>query len=864
MLGGCVCLFRVVDAWCVSVCLYLWMFQGCRCALVQSTRLSSEDVSRLYTNVFHEFCSMEEVHVAMKKVREGDSQWSCVGEHLLDVITEMKTAKERKEKLYWEGQLLNAGQHVNSHAATCPHPSSNTSCWGHTSSTPGKTRVEEEEQLCSERSLRKAARHSWAKSDPANMTFVTYLNPCLVLLNCNVFRLVTEGVRGMLASPRQRHSTGVRGQAWGCMSASDVLRLTDVKYDVIARLLYADMLQEHHNADVWEALSPWQRREEEVRLGDLAEEALEDDDVLRLAELPGAFRIYRTCSESSRGCVTAVSLLYKFNTSRQQEKASLTVLAERLDKESLSLMSLHVRLATLKAEREETCNAAYLVAQQCWDMWPQVYSPCREEQAASLLHSPDVEEHLRDCQLSQQTFLQLLVLSQEQTRKQLVHLLHGVTLEDVQKPAPTKSPKADCVKRLQQIRHTCERSSEIKKALSDICGTPTEWSQDQLEQVSLRLLTHVLELQEKQTSSLLQDLMNKGEQHLQGLQEEYESKLREDQHGNLLQLISTEASSTTSDTHWIQEQVPDQGTCSGPAENQNLTAGSPRSLTTTSSHADGGQTEGVPNKQAVCAGCGLTLGGPPYLEVSCVAAEVDEEAEDEEESQTKKQKDEEEDALDTLTRSSQPEDHVRPEEDSVNVQTETLEGQSTAGKPEMEKLRSCLSPIPHSVLEPRHPGPAMSSQIVQKGEMKKHCSKAERKTGRSSPAQDRPLVSSLEREKTVRKLVDVHRRAERKRQRDRERHHLRVQERLSIIQSRKAEDQVFERRHRDSMRHLTKELSQEDKSQQKTLVREKLEQLRRERSFIMQSRRNKNAAGLKELLEPVQVHSTPQDPHTST
>ncbi|XP_061917885.1 uncharacterized protein LOC133659167 [Entelurus aequoreus] len=862
------------------------MLQVCRCALVQSTRLSPEDVSRLYTNVFHESCSVEEVHVALKKVREGDSQWSCVGEHVLDVITEMKTAKESEEKLYWEGQLLNAGQHVNSHATTCPHRSSKTSCWRHTSSTERKTRMEEEEQLCSVRSLHKAARHSWAK-------------------------LVTEGVRGMLASPGQLRSTGVRGQAWGCMSASDVLLLMDVKYDVVTRLLYADMLQEHHNVDVWEALSPWQRHEEEVRLGDLAEEALEDDDMLRLAELPGAFRIYRTCPESSRECFTAVSLLYKFNTSRQQERASLRALAERLDKDSLSLMCWHIRLATLKAEREKTSNDAYLGAQQCWDMWPHVYSPCREEQAASLLHSGDVEEHLRDCQLSQQALLQLLVLSQEQERKQLVHLLHGVTLEDVQKPAPTKSPKADCVKRMKQIRHTWETSSEINKAQSDISRTPTEWSQDQLEQVSLRLLTHVMELQEKQASSLLQDLMNKGEQHLQGLQEEYESKLREDQHNNLLQLISPEASSTTSDTHWIQERVQGQMTCSGPAENQDLTAGPPQSLTTTSSEVNGGQTEGVPNKQAVCAGCGLTLGGLPYLEVSCVAAKMDEDAEEEEEEESqRKNQDEEEDAW-----SSQPEDHARREEDAVNVQTETLEGQSTAGKTEMEKLRSCLSPIPHAVLEPqdssdvqrRHLAPAMSSHtvdvkdrpvvsptqdrpvvsptqdrpvvsptqdrpVVSPAQDRPVVSPAQDRPVVSptqdrpvvSPAQDRPVVSSLEREKTVRKLVDVHRRAERKQQRDRERQQLRVQERLSIIQSRKAEDEVFGRRHRDSMRHLTKELSQEDKSQQKTLVKEKLEQLRRERSFIMQSRRNKNAAGLKELLEPIQVHIRPEDTDSST
>lgn len=44
---------------------------------------------------------------------------------------------------------------------------------------------------------------------------------------------------------------------------------------------------------IWETLLPWQQCKEEEGLGDLAEEALESGDMLGLAELPGAFRIYR-------------------------------------------------------------------------------------------------------------------------------------------------------------------------------------------------------------------------------------------------------------------------------------------------------------------------------------------------------------------------------------------------------------------------------------------------------------------------------------------------------------------------------------------------------------------------------------------
>lgn len=38
---------------------------------------------------------------------------------------------------------------------------------------------------------------------------------------------------------------------------------------------------------------PWQQQKEEEELEDLAEDALESGDMVCLAELPGAFRIYR-------------------------------------------------------------------------------------------------------------------------------------------------------------------------------------------------------------------------------------------------------------------------------------------------------------------------------------------------------------------------------------------------------------------------------------------------------------------------------------------------------------------------------------------------------------------------------------------
>ncbi|XP_066540862.1 inner centromere protein [Hoplias malabaricus] len=114
----------------------------------------------------------------------------------------------------------------------------------------------------------------------------------------------------------------------------------------------------------------------------------------------------------------------------------------------------------------------------------------------------------------------------------------------------------------------------------------------------------------------------------------------------------------------------------------------------------------------------------------------------------------------------------------------------------------------------------------------------------------------LQREATMRSLVHIQRRAERRWQRDRDRQLLRVQERLAIVQNRKSDEDLLGLTQEDAFRHLTTSLQQEDEEHQKILVREKLQQLRRERSYILQSRRERNTAGFKELLAPTAQHMT--------
>lgn len=63
-------------------------------------------------------------------------------------------------------------------------------------------------------------------------------------------RLATEGVQSLLSpSAWQGQCPGVRGQAWGCVTLSNVLLLVEVKYDVVTHLLYTEMLQEHHSKE---------------------------------------------------------------------------------------------------------------------------------------------------------------------------------------------------------------------------------------------------------------------------------------------------------------------------------------------------------------------------------------------------------------------------------------------------------------------------------------------------------------------------------------------------------------------------------------------------------------------------------------
>ncbi|CAG5958091.1 unnamed protein product, partial [Menidia menidia] len=907
----------------------------CIAALYQSLGLSdgaefsAEDVSLLYLKVCHAPSSTSEAHAAMKKIAGGDSSWSCTGRNVLDVLLEMERERERKEMEY-------------------------------------------RDRARKTRRLKKAAKQCWV-------------------------RLASQGVQSILPSHSQDQRFGTGDQAWGYVSLSDILLLVAFKYDVVTHLLYTEMLQEHYTEHVWDTLLPWQQYMEVEVLEDLAEEALESVDMLRLAMLPGAFRIYKSCLDTSlKSCAdfgeqswSAVSFLNDLHTFRQQEQNTLSAMCQRMQGDTLKLLFLYIWLATLRAQREKMSYGALLAARQSWDTWPQVVAPCRAELAALLLHGQKEEEEKggKDDFVTpqQDAVIVLLVLSQELERKHLVKLIHEVSLEDLEVSGCTMPPddvseqeamKASCIKRLREIntwQKTQQGSSTPSKQTNSQTQMLGKGSQIQLGDGALLLLTHLMELQEVQASALLEALVDGNSQRIQGLRDKYEDEIKAARFPSLLHLLTSDPSPTScpmlipnlnenSTTEPRMCQTENGRSAEATAADSNKKAGVVMNEVQTADGLD---------RHDVCSGCGAVIEDLPYLEILCapdaqgdahdgLSAEGDPTEEEEGSVTNTSQSCQKQGSLITLAWSKRLETEAEPQRqdgESRRNQIQSTECEQTVHNRDGEELNSRAhhdSPsadqqnkaIEQMILNKRPNGDqsnekedssksdqvsmvADSLQNVQQhpvADSSEHaghpCSETSNHTApnempevemcpteakpeqwgfrepelsdreelipcqestvrrllhlrecevsgdgslskgaakRVSPPMEREAVSTMEREKTMRSLVDMQRKVEQRQQRDRERQLLRVQERLSIIQNRKAEEDLLGLNHTDRIKQLTQDLPTEDKSQQKTVVRERLEQLRRERSYIMQSRRDRNTAGFKELLAPVTLHSSVVD-----
>ncbi|XP_067358466.1 uncharacterized protein [Channa argus] len=1002
---------------------------------------SAEDVSRIYQKVFHVPSNTDEAQTAMKKfqISGGDKNWACVGENVFDVLLEMEREREKKEQLYWDLQLLNAGNLNTLHVMDTPvmidrdvqscldqsmnpktyHQSDSGASQSYTIDT-GRFKVlyvlynvsNFLQKLCTSKFAASFTCHAQRRSLVANnVTGVMRLKKAA--RQCWA-RLVSEGVQSTLPTSWQGKSVRVQGQSFGCVSLSDVLLLLEVKYDVVTHLLYTEMLQEHHTHCVWGTFLPWQQHKEYEGLEDLAEEVLVSGDLLHLAELPGAFRVYRSRVrayfrghlESREKSWSAISLLCELQTSCQQERDTLTVLGKRLDRDSMRLLCLYIRLATLRAQREKLSYSALLAARQSWETWPHVRSPCRAEQAVLWLQGEEEEqkEDFKFVSPQQQSVIQLLVLTQEQERKDLVKLIHGVSLEDLQVPECAVPPQEEsnmqsalrngCIKRLRQIHATLQtsngppleqgnphmqlQSKAQPQMQAHMRSKPAMWSQHQLEDCALLLLSHLLELQEVQASALLPELMDKSAQHI--LQDKYESELQAPSYINLLQLLMSD-DPLTSDSVFAPcenvtknsctDKMTSQSSWTAPTEAQNSRDGPGKALTVGSVRVQVADSTG---KQEVCIGCGAVMEELPYLEILCVSDQTSEthqkiaaesRAQDEGEgSTTAPQNYEKQGSLITLAWSKPPHNDTNYDtepadegteqsqdlQSSVKFQADSCEISSMVeqydetsreshneesgfkGLHETQSSNQQCNTKAKMTLEERHMidqthGEAISECDLQTQALvtdtlqelkpyandfcralaseetdvsedgvdvetcptaneselfrlrvlesshpddqecnlkaKPECDFAEVEAMREPMLMDREQVrepvSAMERERTMRNLVDMQRKVEQRQQRDRERQLLRVQGRLSIIQNRKAEEDLLGLKHTERLKHLTQDLPQDDKNQQKTVVRERLEQLRRERSYVMQSKRDRNTSGFKELLGPVALHSSETD-----
>ncbi|KAM7003489.1 uncharacterized protein LKV04_004544 [Tautogolabrus adspersus] len=971
---------------------------------------SSDHVSLLFQKVFHVPSNTDEAIAAMEKIAGGDKSWCCVGENVLDVLLEMEREREKKDELYWDLQLLNVGNLntlyvtdksvVNDpHRKELLHQSmeSNTFRKAHNQSEPDSfhpgsfgTQCPQRERLMGNKEqcgsvrgvkrLKKAARQCWAK-------------------------LVSEGLQSIFPSSTPGESPAVRCQAWGFVSLSDVLVLVEEKYDVVTQLLYTEMLQEHYTLSIWETLPLLQQHKEEEQLEHLAEEALELGDMLSLSELPGAFRIYRAYLGPSREETwSAVSFLYELHTFRQQEKDALTVLCKRLDRDALRLICLYIRLATLRAQRENMSYNALPAARQSWETWPHVKSPCRAEQVALWLHGEE-EKQKKDLisESPQQAVLQLLVLTQEQERKHLiksqvaqclkkkVHRYNAATSFSKVVFSPkiifcfpyyyAESPEQfalrnNCLTRLRQIYADLQAQNETMPTSNQTNPQPQlqidhlsskfeKWSQQQLEDCSLLLLAQMMELHEVRASTLLPALMDKSPHHVQALRDKYEYELQAQSFTLQLQISEARLTSVSMISPGLNftenssnQQITADGSCrSEPVDAQNSSSGPGKApmvdpIRGGSRELHAVQAADETDKQDVCIDCGAIMEDLPYLEILCVsdetsnphqplateggtpegdkgremkstqciekqgslialawskpsdddceaeAADEDRERSQEPESSLKTQVEPTE--IDHSTEETSPSEHNSRESDREEVKP-TMNQFVSTGFPGEKVL--CLS-NKHQIIIPQIRIPYFhnltSKERVfpdqfEKGEGISHMDTAvvqvemcptetdtelwdlrgpepafnSQATVDSSPAGKEEIresslleseragesVSAVERERTMRNLVDMQRKVEQRQQRDRERQLLRVQKRLSIIQNRKAEEDLLGLKHTDRLKHLTQDLPQEDKNQQKTIVRERLEQLRRERSYVMQSKRERNTAGFQELLGPVALQS---------
>ncbi|XP_056091986.1 uncharacterized protein LOC130071300 isoform X2 [Rhinichthys klamathensis goyatoka] len=404
-------------------------------------------ICSLYKSVFLITASLEETKTAISQVRGQSGGLSCSARRVLHVLLVMEKQRENREELYWELQMLKAGR-------------------------IGRT-LEQNAQSSTINCISKQL-----EQDPEQFSILCLQNRAKRLYT----RLVLDGVWSVLPSLSQRNAGSMRPGRIS-PSSTDILQLLSYKYDVIKEHLYREMLQDEYgtrsNSEYsntpfqrivkeyflhiikgvvwWDSMSAWDQTDCVCELGAFVEQAFRHRDLLQMCGLPGALRCYRSCgSVVLRGCPesvkprdqawsskpreqgwSAVIFLLELESHYQDEKEAISALMNRVGQEALRVIYLSMCVAVRRAEREEQSYTALLVARQHWDRWPYMRGSVSQELSRIWLQEnvdPTVKKQLgwRKVNCTQQAVLQFLVLCQEQERKQLLEILHRVSLSDLQ------------------------------------------------------------------------------------------------------------------------------------------------------------------------------------------------------------------------------------------------------------------------------------------------------------------------------------------------------------------------------------------------------------------------------------------------
>nr|XP_055030962.1 uncharacterized protein LOC129419806 [Misgurnus anguillicaudatus] len=602
---------------------------------------------------------------------------------------------------------------------------------------------------------------------------------------------------------------------------------------------------------------------------------------------------------------SAVIFLSELESMYEEEKDSLTTLIHRLGQEALHVIYLTLCVAVRRAERENQSHAALLVARQHWHRWPFMRGSVSQDLARIWLQEnpdPNVkkEQGWKTASCTQQAVLQLLVLCQEQERKRLVEILHRVSLSELEGPKSNNMVQgnADCVSRLQQIKVSLQEAqgSNTEPPAPGFSGTDVSWAE-----CAMHLLTQLILAHEDETWSVLYSLQDLEPAGLLAVLHKYETELHRPSFYNLCDVLQSRAPAKSTgrpnaerqEAEYVQEGSLEQELCTGcgmaldPDDAPYLEiicVRDPRDEARTMERSDGEREkterdiESKENKEEISVekqNSLITLAWSKPMhgddQIQEVTSVVREEAEATTKLREERPASTHQDHTKIPNTTTQHEVNMNTPQESINFAEETptqiphdhpafnVDGHQEEGLYRLESPsddRQPITTLPIQTTDTTDTStPPVSTQYPDHKQTHV-CDAAEMESSQEEQKWEEETIErggeeqQLQREATMQCLVNIQRRAERRWQRDRDRQLLRVQERLAIVQSRKADEDLLGLTQEDSLRHLTDTLRQEDEQQQKTLVKEKLEQMRRERSCILQTRRERNTAGFKELIAP--------------